>query len=91
MPSETAFNIRFNNHRNDVYKTNTPGADQHFRLPAHNFNRHTKFTLTEQLSNTELDKHLLTFRLKKRKDFWIHKLKTLKPHGFNSELNFPNP
>ena len=24
--------------------------------------------------------------MKKQEDFWIHKLKTLKPHGFNSEL-----
>ena len=22
---------------------------------------------------------------------WIHELKTLKPLGFNAELNFPNP
>ena len=29
--------------------------------------------------------------LKKRKDFWIHKLKTHKPHGFNADFNFPNP
>ena len=39
--SETV-NIRLNNHGKDVYKTNTPEADQHFRLPGHNFNRHTK-------------------------------------------------
>ena len=80
--SETAFNIRLNNHRNDVHKTNMPEADQHFRLPGHNFNRHAKFTLIEQSNNTEFDKELLTFGLKKRKDFWIHKLK----YGFNSDL-----
>ena len=89
--SETAFNIKLNNHRNDVHKTNTPEVDQHFRLPGHNFNRHAKFTLIEQLNNTEIDKELLTFTLKKCEDFWIHKLKTLKPHGFNAEFNFPNP
>ena len=83
-------NIRLNNHRKDVCKTNTPEADQHFRLPGHNFNRHTKLTLIKQLNNTELDKELLTFRLKKCEDFWIHKLKTLKPHGVNAKLNFPN-
>ena len=68
-----------------------PQADQYSRLPGPNFNRHAKFTQTEQLNNTELDKKLPTFRLKKREDFWIHKVKTLKPHGFNAELNFPNP
>ena len=56
--SETAFNIRSNNHRNDTYKTSTPEADQHFRQPDHNF------TLIEQLN--KLDKVLLTFTLKKR-------------------------
>ena len=53
-----------------------PEADQNFRLPGQNFNRHTKFTLIKQLHNTELDEEL-TFRLKRHQDFWIHKLKTL--------------
>ena len=88
--SETAFNIRLNNHRKDVYKTNTPKADQHFKLPGHNFNRHAKFKLIEQINSTELDKALLTFRLKKREDFWIHELKTLNPYGFHAELKFLN-
>ena len=26
-----------------------------------------------------------------KSDFWIIKLKILQPHGFNAELNFPNP
>ena len=37
-----------------------------------------------------LDKELSTLRLKKREDFWIHKLKTLQPYRFDIELNFPN-
>ena len=45
---------------NDIYKTNTQEADQHFRLPGHNFNWQAKFTLLEQLNKTELDKELLT-------------------------------
>ena len=61
---ETTFNIRLNNHRNDVYKTNTPEADQYFRLPHHNLNQHVKFTLIEQLNKTEL----LTFRFQKSED-----------------------
>ena len=74
--SETVFNNRLNKHHNDVCKTNMPEADQHFRLPGQNFNRHTKFTLIKQLHNTEFDEEL-TFRLKRHQDFWIHKLKTL--------------
>ena len=45
-----------------------------------------RFTLIEQLNNTKL----LIFWLKKREDFWIYKLKALKPHGFNARANFPN-
>ena len=47
--SETAFNLRLNNHRKDVKKWNSLQADQHFRLPGHNFNKHAKLTLIEQL------------------------------------------
>ena len=86
----TAFSIRLNNLRNDIYITNTPVADQHFRLTGHNLNRHVKLTLIEQFNNTELDKELLTFRLKKRENFWIRKLKSLEPHGLNAEVSFPN-
>ena len=79
--SETAFNLRLNK--------NLLQADQQFRLPGHNSNKHSKFTLIEQLNDTNIDKQLLKHRLKKREDFWIIKLKTLLPHGFNAELNFP--
>ena len=54
--SETVFNIRLNNHRNDLFKISTSEVDQHFRLLGHNLNRHAKYTLIEQLNNTELDK-----------------------------------
>ena len=43
--SETTFNIRLNNHCQDIYKTNTRKADKHFWLPAHIFSWHTNFTL----------------------------------------------
>ena len=56
-----------------------------------NFNKHAKFTLIELFSDKNIDKELLKYRLKKGEDFWIIKLKTLQPHGFNAELNFPNP
>ena len=36
--SETEFNIRLNNHRKDVNRQNARQADQHFKLPYHNFN-----------------------------------------------------
>ena len=88
--SKTAFNLRLNNHQKDVNKRNSLQADQHFRLPGHNFNKHAKFRLIEQLNDTNIDKELLKHQLKKREDFWSIKLKNLQPHGFNTELNFPN-
>ena len=57
--SETVFNLRLNNHRKDVNKWNSLQADQHFRLPGHNFNKHAKFTLIEQLNDTNIEKELL--------------------------------
>ena len=56
-----------------------------------NLNKHAKFTLIEQLNDTNIDKELLKHRLKNREDVWIIKLKTLQPHGFNAELDFPSP
>ena len=88
--SETEFNIRLNSHRKDVNRQNAPRADQHFKLPDHDFNQHAKFTLIEQLDNMRIDKDLATLRLKKREDFRIETLKTLHPYGLNAELNFPN-
>ena len=47
-----------------------PEADQDLRITCRNFNRHAKFTIIEQVSNTQLKIKLLTFTLKKRKEFW---------------------
>ena len=43
--SETAFNLRLNNHRKDLNKRNLLEADQRCWLPGHKFNKHAKFTL----------------------------------------------
>ena len=67
--SESEFNIRFNNHRKDVNRENAPQADQHFKLPNHNFNQHTRFTLIKLLDNMRIDQDLATLRLKKRENF----------------------
>ena len=86
--AETAFNIRLNNHRKDVNNPKSIPADFHFRKPGHSFNLHAKFTLIEQLSNIHTtDKETLKFRLKRCEDFWIQKLQTLTPKGFNQEKN----
>ena len=47
--SETLFNIRLNNHRKDVKRSDSIAACQHFKNNHHEFNRDAKFTLIEQL------------------------------------------
>ena len=59
---------------------------QHFQQENHNFNKHSKFTIIDQLKNTSKSKETLTQRLIERENFWILKLDTLYPKGFNIEL-----
>ena len=82
--TETAVNVRLNNHRKDVSNPKSIPADLHFRKPVHSFNLHVKFTLIEQLINIHTtDKETLKFWLKRREDFWIQKLEALTPKGLN--------
>ena len=69
--SETPFNIRLNNQRKDVKSSDSIPACQHFNNNHHEFNRDVKFTLIEQLRNTNIDPSIRTKRLKEREDFWI--------------------
>ena len=64
---------------------------QHFRLPGHNFNIHSKFALIEQLLEYQHRQGSTNLQVKKQEDFWIQKLKTLQTDGFRAKLNFPNP
>ena len=60
----------------------------HFKRPGHNFNKHAKFILIEQIDNiinTGID--TIKIRMKRREDFWILNLDTLTPKGLNQELN----
>ena len=52
-------------------------ACKHLQQESHNFNKHAKFTITGQLTNTCKSKE---------ERFWILKLDTLYPKGFNMEL-----
>ena len=66
---------KLNKLRKDVNRENAQLADQHYKLPGHNFNQNAKFILIEQLDNININKDLATLRLKKRENFWILKLK----------------
>ena len=87
--SGTTFNIRLNNHRKDVKDPNALLADKHFTLPGHGFNKNAKFTLIEELTNTnKVGTETLKERIKNRENFWIIKLRTLTPNGLYQELNY---
>ena len=86
--SETPFNLRLNNHRKDVNNSKVIPACNHLKIHVHNFMKHAKFTLIEQLTEiSNVSKDTLRLRLKRQEDFWIIKLQTLAPKGLNQELN----
>ena len=80
--SETTLNLRLNNHRKDVNKQKLLQTDQNFQLNGHNFNKHAKFTLIQQLNDTNINKELLNYRLEKREGFWILKIKNITASWF---------
>ena len=67
--AETSFNIRVNNHGKDVKKVDAIMACKHFHHESHNFNKHAKFTIIDQLRNTSKSKETLTQRLIERQNF----------------------
>ena len=52
----------------------------------HIFNKHAKFFIIDQLTNTTKSKAILCQRLIEREDFMIKKLQTLHPQGLCGEL-----
>ena len=85
---ETPFNLRLNNHRKDVNNSKVIPACNHFKIHGHNFMKHAKFTLIEQLTEiSNGSKDTLRLRLKWQEDFWIIKFETPVPKGLNQELN----
>ena len=87
--SEPPSNLRTNNHRNDAKKADSILVDKHFfENKDHDFEKHAKITLIEQLRNTDhMTQEEITYNLEKRENFWMMKLNTLQPDGFNITLN----
>ena len=83
-------NIRINKHRNDVFREDAISVCQHFTQTSHEFNRHAKVTIIEQLENQNQTLEQMRKTLENREDHWIKRLKTLHPYGFNRELNNNN-
>ena len=90
--SETKFNIRLNNHRNDAYhpSNDTIPACKHFSNDQVDFNRHAGFTIIEQIKNNNKSSEQKRVILMRRENFWITNLETLQPNGLNKELNIIN-
>ena len=91
--SEPPSNLRTNNHRSDAnpknFNTKTIPVDKHFGQNGHDFTKHARITLIEQIKNRERPPTELRALLEKREDFWIEALDTLEPNGFNISLNHP--
>ena len=88
--SEIPVHKKINGHRSDAKNaTSIPVKTDYIQL-GHNFDRDTKFTLIEQIRRSDLTKEQMTELLLRREDFWMLKLQTLVPNGFNVELNYPN-
>ena len=81
---------RINKHRNDAKKENSISIDQHFREENHNFDRDFRIIMIEEISDKNMTREQVRKTLLKREDFWIKKLDTLEPNGFNDKLNLPN-
>ena len=88
--NETPFNIRLNNHRKDVKDPKAILAGEHFQISGHRFNEHTRFTIIDRFTKTNLAKEILRERLIQRESLWLQKLETLYPKGLNQELNMQN-
>ena len=78
---ETTFNLRLNTHRTHAKYDNSILVDTHFKSAGHDFTK---------LENTNMSKEVITKTLERREDFWMIKLDTLTPFGFNISLNNPS-
>ena len=64
--SETPFNLKLNNYRNDVSNVKAIPACNHFKIHDHNFMKHAKFSLIEHLAEiSNVSKDTLRLRLKR--------------------------
>ena len=82
-------NKRVNKHRNDVHRPDAIAIDRHFSQEGHDFNWDFRIIVIEEITKKNLTKEQMRDILLCREHFWIKKLRTLEPMGFNKKLNFP--
>ena len=79
--------LRMNTHYCDVKSPKGLPNDK-YSLPNHDFNEHARFTLIEQVrTTTNMSKETIRQLPEEHKDFWMMKLQTILPHGFNIQLD----
>ena len=87
--SETAFNLRLNNHRNHI-KRGFSGCEltEHFlhNSRTHNFDRDTKITVMEEIKRHEMHIERKKEILLVREVFWQKKVMTFQPNGLNKRM-----
>ena len=85
--SEPPANLRINTHRYDVTSPNGGPFDKHFNLPGHSYNKNARYILIEQVNSQKASKQSIRKLLEDREDFWMKRLNTIIPNGFNDHLN----
>ena len=85
-------NLTRNIHRKDVNNPKAIPLCNHFKTHSHNFMKHAKFSIREQLNEkkkrsetSDVSKDNLRLLLKLLKDFWIIKLEICVLKGLNQE------
>ena len=86
---EQMIHTRITKHRFDAKNPKSIPVDRHFLSPGHKLDRDFKLIIIEEISNPNMSKEKIRVTLMRREDFWILKLDTLQPNGFNEDLNYP--
>ena len=80
---------RITKHRFEAKNPKSIPVDRHFLIWGHNFDRDFQLTIIEEITNPNMSEEKIRDVLMHREDFWILKLDTLQPNGFNEDINSP--
>ena len=87
--SETAFNLRLNNHRNHIKKgVNSCELSEHFlhNSRSHDFGKDVTIAIIEQIKPSNMTIERKKEILRAREIFWQSRLNTLQPNGLNKRM-----
>ena len=87
--SETAFNLRLNNHRNHIKRgVNSCELSEHFlhNSRSHDFSKDVIITIIEQIKRSNMIIERKKEVLRAREIFWQSRLNTLQPNGLNKRM-----